>query len=102
MSLPELFSILEAYAKKLYEDRKFFAAIQGIDLEKNSSSSSSSKNQNGLERMRERIAKRTGKPLKDPDDITNLRGRRAKSKGFGIGMGLDYDIISADGTVTPG
>lgn len=100
LSLPELFAILEANHKKIHDERKFFAAIQGIDIDKGAAPAS--KNQGNVEKLRERIAKKTGKAPKDPNDITRLRGRRAKEKGFGIGMGLDYDVVSADGTITPG
>ena len=35
--MPELFEVLRAKRKSEYEDKKFLAAMQGVDLEKNSS-----------------------------------------------------------------
>jgi opacity protein-like surface antigen len=29
----------------------------------------------------------------DPKDITTLRGKNASRTGFGIGAGLDYEVI---------
>lgn len=95
MSLPELFSLLEAQNKKIYDDRRFFAAIQGIDLDKNQApQKSSTDNKSHIERVKERIAKRTGQPVRDANDITNFTGQRAKEAGFGIGMGIDYEVVS--------
>lgn len=43
-------------------DKKFFASLQGVDLEDN----------------------------QEVDDITSLTGYQANKEGFGLGMGLGY------------
>jgi hypothetical protein len=32
----------------------------------------------------------------DPNDITSLQGQKAQQYGFGIGMGLDYEVVGKD------
>jgi translation initiation factor 1 (eIF-1/SUI1) len=85
--MAELLAILVAKREKEYEERKFLAAIQGIDLD-----SSSSKSTNAWEDMKARVF--SGGTAKDSSDITSLQGYNAERAGFGIGMGLDYDIVS--------
>lgn len=86
---------MDAHRSKIYEDRKFAAAIQGIDLEAGKKPTSGA-----LERVKENVVKRLGgkdKKLANPNDITALRGKRANDLGFGIGMGLDYVMLDASG-----
>ena len=56
--------------KKDMADKKFLAALQGVDLEENSSGE---------------------------DDITSLKGFQAQQDGFGIGLGLGH--VVEDNTV---
>lgn len=70
-----------------YENRKFFASLKGIDLDKNSKSS-----QDAWEALKARVFSK-GK-TSNPNDIVALQGVAAKQKGFGIGHGLDYEVIS--------
>lgn len=51
--------------KKDQADKKFLAALQGVDLEENSSSD---------------------------EDITSIKGFRASQDGFGIGLGLGHVV----------
>lgn len=83
ISMPELVSILENKRELDYADKKFNAAIQGVDLDEN-------KKENAWEEMKKRVLYKG----KDANDITNLRGARAKKAGFGIGNGLDYEEIT--------
>lgn len=83
--MPEMVAILEAKSKEDYDNKKFFAAIQGIDIDKNSSSS------NAWEEMKARVYSK-GK-TSNPRDIVALQGDAARRAGFGIGHGLDYEVI---------
>jgi len=86
MSMPELTATLNIKRELDYADKKFYAAIQGVDLDKNTNKS------NAWEDMKARVFSR-GK-AKDSNDIVSLQGANAKKAGFGIGMGLDYEEIS--------
>jgi len=83
LCMPELISIIENKREQDYGDKKFFAAIQGVDLEENNKG-------DAWEEMKKRVLYKG----KDANDITNLRGARAKKAGFGIGHGLDYEEIT--------
>ena len=84
--MPELVAILETKRKEDYEDKKFMASLKGIDLDKNSKSS-----QDAWEELKARVYSK-GK-TSDPKDIVALQGTAAKIAGFGIGQGLDYEVI---------
>jgi translation initiation factor 1 (eIF-1/SUI1) len=68
-----------------YNDKKFLAAIQGVDLDKQSG------NQNAWEEMKARVFSNGG--TADPNDVVALQGANAQKAGFGIGMGLSYQKI---------
>lgn len=85
LSMPELIEILNAKREAQAEDRKFFAAIEGIDLDKTNKNSA----QNKWEEMKARVFSK-GK-TNDPNDVLSLQGVNAQKAGFGIGMGLDYE-----------
>jgi len=85
--MPELVAILEAKNKEDYESKKFFAAIQGVDIDKNSS-----KSHNAWEEMKARVFSK-GK-TSNPNDIVALQGPAARQAGFGIGYGLDYEVVN--------
>lgn len=90
--MPELVAILEAKQKEDYENKKFFAALQGVDLDGQQNKASS------WEEIKARAFSK-GK-TSNPKDVMALRGANARRKGFGIGVGLDAVTIDADGTVT--
>ena len=82
--MPELTSILVAKRERDYEERKFLAALQGVDLD--------SKGGNNPQKKWEDLKARAfskGK-VTDSNDITSLVGITARQKGFGIGRGLEY------------
>lgn len=84
LSMPELLETLRAKRESEYSERKFLAAIQGIDIDKNNKD-------NAWERMKAKVFSR-GK-TQDPNDIVALQGANAAKAGFGIGMGLSYERI---------
>ena len=88
ISMPELTSMLETKRELDYQEKKFFAAIQGVDLDKQTGR----QNSNAWEDMKARVFSK-GK-AKDANDITALQGQNAKKAGFGIGMGLGYEDLT--------
>jgi len=85
--MPELVAILDAKNNTEYENRKFLAALQGVDIDKGNSSSG----QEAWERIKAKAF--SGGKTSNPDDIVSLQGASAKRAGFGIGEGLDYEVI---------
>ena len=88
--MPELTATLKAKHEKDYEDKKFLAAIQGIDLEENSS-----RGQKEWEDLKARVF--SGGTANDSNDITSLQGINAQNAGFGIGAGLEYSDLRDGG-----
>ena len=84
--MPELVAILEAKHKEDYENKKFFAALKGVDLD-----GESNRKINPWEAMKARVM--TGGKTSDPNDVISLQGYAAQRAGFGIGAGLDYEVI---------
>lgn len=82
--MPELVAILEARAKELHESRKFAASLKGVDIDKSSSS-------DAWERLKAKVYSKG--QTSNPNDILALQGEAAKRAGFGIGQGLDYEVI---------
>ncbi len=91
ISMPELMAILESRRELDYNEKKFLAAMQGVDLDE----ASGKKEEDPWEAMKARVAAQTsGVGNGDPNDITALQGVKAQQTGFGIGMGLDYQVVS--------
>lgn len=88
LSMPELTSTLEIKRELEYQDKKFSAALQGVDLD----SQSGKKEQNKWEEMKARAF--SGGKTSDSNDITALQGYNAQRAGFGIGMGLGYEDLT--------
>lgn len=86
LSMPELTSILEAKRENDYADKKFMAAIQGIDLDKQAGKS------DAWEEMKARVF--SGGQAANSGDIVSMQGINAQKAGFGIGMGLDYEKMA--------
>ncbi len=82
MSMPEVLATLGAKRDLDYQEKKFLAAMQGVDLDKESGKN------NAWEEMKARVFSNNG--TKDPNDVLALQGQNAAKAGFGIGMGLDY------------
>lgn len=89
LSMPELVSTLSAKRELDYDQKKFMAAIQGIDLDKESGSS---RGQKEWEDLKARVFSK-GK-TSDSNDVLALQGQNAKKYGFGIGMGLEYEDLT--------
>lgn len=88
MSLPELTATLEAKREVDYQEKKFFAAIQGVDLDEQSGK----KEEDPWAAMQARVAaKVSGVGSGDPNDILSLQGNAAAQAGFGVGNGLSYE-----------
>jgi hypothetical protein len=85
LSLPELTATLESKRDLDYIEKKFIAALQGVDLDQQSGK------ENAWEAMKARVF--SGGASNDPDDILSLQGFNAQKAGFGIGMGIDYERI---------
>lgn len=85
LSMQEITSILNIKREEDYAHKKFLAAMQGVDLDKNNDRS------NAWEEMKARVFSK-GKAA-NANDIVALQGANAVKAGFGIGMGLDYERI---------
>lgn len=85
LSMPELMETLKAKRELEYTERKFLAAIQGIDIDKGTDKD------NAWEKMKAKVFSR-GK-TENPNDIIAFQGANAQKAGFGIGMGLSYERI---------
>ncbi len=85
LSMPELMITLSTSRELNYDEKKFLAAMQGVDLDKNAGKS------NAWEEMKARVFSE-GKAA-NARDIIALQGISAQKAGFGIGMGLEYEKI---------
>jgi hypothetical protein len=85
LSMPELMVTLSSKRELDYEEKKFLAAIQGVDLD---SSTNPDKGQKEWEDMKARVFSKGA--TSDSNDVLSLQGQNARKVGFGIGMGLDY------------
>lgn len=89
--LAELMSILEQKREMDYQDKKFTASLKGIDLD----DATGNKEEDPWEAMKARVAaKESGIGNGNPNDITALQGIAAQQAGFGIGYGLDYEVVN--------
>lgn len=86
LSMPELTSVLTAKREDDYNHKKFLAAMQGVDLDKQSGKAS-----NAWEDMKARVF--SGGRADSSSDIVSMQGINAQMAGFGIGMGLDYEDV---------
>ena len=69
LSLEELMALLDVSRKKDYEDKKFIAAINGVDLEEQSPAN---------------------------EDIVDLKGFAANQDGFGVDQGIGVMRMGED------
>lgn len=86
LSMPELTSTLSSKRELEYQEKKFLAAIQGIDLDEQAGK------KNAWEEMKARVF--SGGKAKDSNDILSLQGPNAQKAGFGIGMGIGYEDLT--------
>ena len=85
LSMPELVLTLSSARDLDYQEKKFLAAMQGVDLDKNKNE------KNAWEEMKARVF--SGGTATDANDILAYQGINAQKAGFGIGMGMDYERI---------
>lgn len=85
LSMEELVVTLNAKRDADYQDKKFTAAMQGVDLDKQSGKN------NEWEEMKARVFSKG--QAQDGSDILAYQGVNAQKAGFGIGMGLDYERL---------
>jgi hypothetical protein len=85
ISMPELMAILQSKREVDNEERKFLAAIQGIDLDKNKP-----KEEDAWTKLKNKVFNGG----RQDTDILTYTGDKAKRAGFGIGMGLDYENLN--------
>jgi hypothetical protein len=83
MSMPELTLLLSTKRDIEYQQKKFDAAMQGVNLDDETGKS------DPWEEMKARVF--SGGKAKDSTDILYYQGVNANKAGFGIGMGLDYE-----------
>jgi hypothetical protein len=88
LSMPELTTTLNAKRESDYREKKFLAAMQGVDLDKQIGKVE----KNAWEKLKAKVFSK-GK-TDNPNDIVSLRGAAAKKAGFGIGMGLGYEDLT--------
>ncbi len=96
LSMPELIVTLEAKRKSDHEQRKFMAAIQGINLDE---ASGETKGQKEWEDLKARVF--SGGQSSDSGDILSLQGQNAVKAGFGIGAGLEYTDLKGEEPKNP-
>jgi hypothetical protein len=89
LSMPELMATLEISRELDYTEKKFMAAIQGVDLDKESNKN---KGQKEWEDMKARVFSRG--QTNDSNDVLALQGVNAQKAGFGIGLGLEYEDLT--------
>jgi hypothetical protein len=87
--MPELMATLEVSRELDYAEKKFMAAIQGVDLD---AESGKGKGQQEWEDMKARVFSKG--QTNDSNDILSFQGPKAQKAGFGIGMGLDYENLT--------
>ena len=87
ISMAELITTIAGKRDLDYEEKKFLAAIQGVELDGDNKQDG----QKAWEDMKARVF--SGGATNDSKDILALQGQNAVKAGFGIGMGLDYEDL---------
>lgn len=87
LSMEELTEILNAKREADYNEKKFLAAMQGVDLDKENGKANDEVDP--WEAMKARVF--SGGKTIDPNDVVSLQGINAAKAGFGIGNGLSYE-----------
>ena len=97
--MPELTSILVAKREREYDEKKFLAAMQGVDLDGNNKTpDGKERGQKEWEDLKARVFSRGA--TKDSNDVLSLQGSTAAKAGIGINNGLDYLVVK-DGKSGP-
>jgi hypothetical protein len=87
LSMPELVATLESKRELDHEEKRFLAAIQGIDIDKGKNDG-----QDAWQKMKAKHF--SGGRTTDANDVVALQGANASKAGFGIGMGLGYQDLT--------
>lgn len=85
LSMAELTETLNAKREAEYNEKKFLAAMQGVDLDKQVPK------EDPWQALKAKVF--SGGATSDPNDVLALQGANAQKAGFGIGMGLSYEKI---------
>ncbi len=85
LSMVELTETLNAKREADYNEKKFLAAMQGVDLDKQSGK------EDAWEKMKAKVF--SGGQAANSNDILAYQGANAAKAGFGIGMGLSYEKL---------
>ena len=86
--MPELTHALITKRDLEHQERKFFAAMQGVDLD---GQSDESRGQKEWEDLKAKVF--SGGQTKDSNDVLSLQGSTAAKAGIGINNGLDYAVV---------
>ena len=102
--MAELVAILESMRDKEYSERKFSAAMQGVDLDKQTGGRSKQvgqKKASTFEDIQARVF--SGGMAQDANDILSLQGSLGARKGFQIGKDMGYATVKDgdDGPKSP-
>jgi len=94
--MAELVAILEAMNEKEYADKKFSAAMQGVDLDKQTGRDKRPKKEgqkkaSTFEDIQARVF--SGGMAQDANDILALQGSYGARKGFQIGKEMNYGRV---------
>lgn len=90
LSMPELLATLSIKRELDNTEKKFLAALQGVNLDEQGSDGKQ-RGQKEWEDMKARVFSRG--QTSDSSDVLALQGPNAAKAGFGIGMGLDYEDL---------
>ena len=103
--MAELVSILEAMNEKEYADKRFAAAMQGVDLDKETGrqpkqpKQTQQKKASTFEDIQARVF--SGGMAQDANDIMALQGRYGAQKGFQMGKDMGYARVHHDDPNAP-
>ena len=87
LSMPELTATLTSKRESDYQEKRFLAAIQGVDLDEQTGK----KEENAWEKLKAKVF--SGGASSDPNDILSHQGVTAEQNGFGLGNGLGYTRV---------
>lgn len=85
--MQELTAVLVAKHEVDYQMKKFQAALKGVDLD----AQSGVQEEVTFDSFKDKVLEKHG--ATNQNDILSLSGAAAEKLGFGIGMGLEYELI---------
>jgi hypothetical protein len=90
LSMPELLATLMIKRELDHTEKKFLAALQGVNLDEQAEDGKQ-RGQKEWEDLKARVFSRG--QTQDSSDVLALQGPNARRAGFGIGLGLDYEDL---------